>query len=114
MKNVLAMLLVIFSFASCSTSSDTIDLNSSVVFSGTQFIVQNKDTFDYNDAKLEINDKYVLEHINIPAGQIFTVGFLNFADSDGNRFSFAMKPQSFSIWCNLPNEKKGILYATFQ
>lgn len=114
MKKVLLTILVILCFASCSCSSDTIDLNSSVHFTGTQFVIQNKDTFDYNDAKLEINDNYVLEHINIPAGQTFTVGFLNFADSDGNRFTFAMKPLSFSIWCDLQNEKNGFYYATFQ
>lgn len=114
MKSILYISVILLVSFGCSIKDNTVDLNSTVHFTGTQFVIQNKDTFDYNDAKLEINDKYVLEHINIPAGQIFTVGFLNFADSEGNRFTFVMKPLSFSIWCDLQNDNNGFYYATFE
>jgi hypothetical protein len=104
--NVIAMLL----FA-CSDTNDTIDLNASVVFTGTQFVIQNKDSFDYTNATLELNDDYTLQNVTIPSGNTFTVGILNFSDKKGNRFGIMMKPLKFTIWCDIDNDKKGFFYS---
>jgi len=94
--------------------SSTVDLNASVSFNGTQFVITNNDTFDYNNAKLEVNGDYVLKGYNLKAGETYTVGIMQFADSDGNRFTLMKKPQEFSIWCDLGNGKNGFYYATWK
>jgi hypothetical protein len=94
--------------------SSTVDLNASVSFSGTQFIIKNNDTFDYNNAKLEVNGDYILKGYNLKAGETYTVGIMQFADKKGNRFSSMQKPQKFSIWCDLNTEKNGFYFAEWQ
>jgi len=94
--------------------SSTVDLNASVSFTGTQFVIKNNDTFDYNNAKLAVNDDYVLKGYNLKAGETYTVGVMQFADKKGNRFTLMQKPQEFSIWCDLGNGKNGFYYATWK
>ena len=65
--------------------SSTVDLNASVSFTGTQFVIKNNDSFDYNNAKLELNGDYVLKGYNLKAGETYTVGMMQFADKKGNR-----------------------------
>lgn len=94
--------------------SSTVDLKASVSFSGTQFVIKNNDTFDYNNAKLEVNGDYTLKGYNLKAGETYTVGIMQFADKKGNRFSSMQKPQKFSIWCDLNTGKNGFYYAEWQ
>lgn len=94
--------------------SSTVDLNASVSFTGTQFVIKNNDSFDYNNAKLELNGDYVLKGYNLKAGETYTVGMLQFADKKGNRFTALQKPQKFSIWCDLGSGKNGFYYAEWQ
>ncbi len=91
-----------------------VDLNASVSFTGTQFEIKNNDTFDYNNAKLELNGDYVLRGYNLKAGETYTVGMMQFADKNGNRFTALQKPQSFSIWCDLSSGKNGFVYAEWK
>jgi hypothetical protein len=35
-----------------STSSSSVDLNASISFNGTQFIISNKDSFDWTNVKI--------------------------------------------------------------
>lgn len=93
--------------------SSTVDLNATVLFTGTQFIITNNDSFDYNNAKLEVNGSYVLRGYNLKAGQTYTVGIMQFADRRGNRFTSLQKPQKFTIWCDLSNGGNGFYYATW-
>lgn len=94
--------------------SSTVDLNASVSFTGTQFVIKNNDSFDYNNAKLELNGDYVLNGYNLKAGETYTVGMLQFADKKGNRFTTLQKPQKFSIWCDLSSGKNGFYYTEWQ
>lgn len=87
--------------------SSAVALNASVSFNGTQFIIKNHDTFDYLNAKLEVNDDYSLNDYNLKAGQTYTVGIMQFSDEKGNRFTLMQKPKKFSIWCDLKSGKKG-------
>ena len=91
--------------------SSTVTLNASVSFTGTQFIIKNNDTFDYNNVKLELNGDYVLKGFNLKIGETYTVGMLQFADKKGNRFTAFQKPQNFSISCDLNTGKNGFYYA---
>lgn len=79
------------------------ELNAAVRFDGKQFTITNKDSFDWNSVKMEINGGifsggYELKTDVMKAGQTYTVGSMQFADSDGKRFNpFQMKPQKFVI-----------------
>jgi hypothetical protein len=59
--------------------------------------------------KLEVNGGffsggYELKHPRIEAGQTYTVGARQFADSDGKRFNpYEMKPKKFSICGKTPS-----------
>lgn len=83
-----------------------VDLNASVSFTGTQFVITNGDSFNWNDVELEINagllkGGYKLKAVLISAGQTYTVGALQFAKRGGERFNpLTIKPQSLSIFCN--------------
>lgn len=92
-------------------SSSTVRLNATVHFTGTQVVVKNKDSFNWSNVKLEVNPGlvsggYVLNVPTMKAGETYTVGALQFAKSDGERFNpFTHKPQKFSIWCDTPKGK---------
>ncbi len=105
---------LLLAFGSDDTDSSTTDLKATVSFTGTQFVVTNNDNFDYNNAKLEINDKFVLKGYTLKAGEVYTGGMLQFADEDGNRFDMMKKPEKFSIWCDLPGGKNGFYYAEWK
>lgn len=100
------------------TSSATIDLEASVRFDGSQFIITNQDSFDWTTVKLEVNSGlltggYVLKVKRLEAGHTYTVGALQFAKGDGTRLNpFTTKPQKFSIWCDVPRGK-GFWYGEF-
>lgn len=85
------------------------EIYAAVRFTGTQFVITNKDSFDWTNVKLEINGGifsggYQLKPERMKAGETYTVGALQFADSDGKRFNpFEMKPQKLSITADTPN-----------
>lgn len=107
------------SSSSSSSSSSTIHLNAGVTFSGTQFIIQNNDSFDWTNVKLEVNSKtfssgYILKSGRIAAGETYTVGAMQFANSDGEKFNpFSHKPLNFSIWCDTA-KGKGLYYGSWE
>jgi len=86
----------------------TIDLNASVNFSGSQFTIVNRDSFDWTNCELEVNSGllsggYEVNAGRLSAGQTYTVGAMQFAKSDGERFNpFSHKAQKFSISCDTP------------
>ncbi len=88
-----------------------IDLNASVRFTGTQFIITNKDSFNWRNVELEINpgllkSGYKLNAGLMSAGETYTVGAMQFAKPDGTRFNpLSIKPQSISISCDTPKGK---------
>ena len=106
------MAFLIIAYGSDDEKTTSCELNVSVEFTGTQFIVTNNDNFDYYEAQLEVNNKYKLFG-TIRAGQTYTVGLMQFADTDGNRFSLMQKPQTFSIWCN-NNGNRCTFFASFR
>lgn len=81
-----------------------INIHPSVSFTGTQFVITNKDNFDWTNIKLEVNPRglssgYTLRLNEIKAGTTYTVGAMQFA-KDGNRFNpWAKKVERFHIYC---------------
>jgi len=116
---VVVILIIVFSTdwdssdSSSPNSSSTVDLKASVSFTGTQFVITNGDVFDYRNATMTVNKKYKLKGYTLSAGEVYTVGMMQFADKDGNRFTALMKPQSFSISCDVGG-KSGYYYGTWE
>ena len=111
---IVFMILAYASGDNTNVGSSTIDLKASVSFTGTQFIIKNNDNFTYTNAKLEVNRKYVLTGKDLKPGESYSVGMMQFADDDGNRLNSMIKPLSFSIWCDLNDNKNGFYYAEWQ
>ena len=88
----------------------------SVNFTGTQFVINNLDKYDCQNAKMGINgglfsDGYSLDGYRLEAGKQYTVGAGQFTKSDGSRFNpFTMKPQSFDIYCRGNNELTSVTW----
>jgi len=102
-----------------SNQSSTVDLNASVRFTGSQFVIENKDSFDWTNVKLEVNSKtfssgYILRVGRMTAGETYTVGAMQFAKSGGEKFNpFTHKALNFSIWCDTPSGK-GFYYGGWE
>jgi len=90
------------------TQPSIINLNASVRFTGTQFIIENNDNFDWLNVKMEVNGSFlksgfILETDRMEAGETYAVGALQFAKKDGTRFNpVTYKPQKFDISCDTP------------
>ena len=95
------------------TESGFIDLNVSVRFTGTQFIIVNNDSYDWLNVKMEINGSllksgFILKTNRMKAGETYTVGALQFAKPDGTRFNpVTYKPKDFTISCDTPGGENG-------
>jgi len=82
------------------------DLNATVVFTGSQFVISNHNNFDWTNVKLEINSGiirggYTLRVGRMSAGQTYTVGAAQFSKSDGERFNpFTHKVKNITITCD--------------
>jgi len=88
-----------------------VDLNVDLEYSGAEITIKNNDLFIYKNARMKLNDDYILEGYDIDAGSTYTVGMGQFTDSDGNRFNFfTMKPRSFSISCEVDDGQRGWFY----
>ena len=97
-----------FSSQEKETQPSIINLNASVRFTGTQFIIENDDNFDWLNVKMEVNGSFfksgfILETYRMEAGETYTVGALQFAKKDGTRFNpITYTPQKFDISCDTP------------
>ena len=90
------------------TQPSSIYLNASVRFTGTQFIIENNDNFDWFNVKMEVNGSFlkggfILKTDRMEGGETYTVGALQFVKKDGTRFNpVTYKPQNFDIYCDTP------------
>jgi len=94
-------------YSSSSTSKPKrADLDATVVFTGTQFVISNNNDFDWTNVKLEINSGlirggYTLRAGRMSAGQTYTVGAAQFSKADGERFNpFTHKVKNITITCD--------------
>lgn len=94
-----------------SSSDGDVDITPNIKTSNYEVQITNTNSFDYENAELELNGDYVLKGINIKAGETFRTYWREFSDSDGNRYNpQTMKHKKFTIYCDLSNGKKGYYY----
>lgn len=117
---VLLIVAIIALTAICAqSSSQTIDLNASVTLQGTQFLITNKNDFDWTNIKMEVNrglatPGFAYNANKITAGKTFTVPCSKFLKLDGTPFNpSTIKIQKFSIACDTP-EGEGSWNATWR
>jgi hypothetical protein len=89
-------------------------------FDGTQFEIANTGSLDWTDVKFDVNggvlsSGYVFRLKGLKARSVYTVGAMQFADSNGNRFNpLQMKPQTLTISATLPGGGTGIRTIHFE
>jgi hypothetical protein len=107
-----AVLLIVFIIALAAMCtrppSKAVGLNASVTFDSTQFVVVNKDNFDWTEVKMEVNGGLISpgfsSNLNkISAGETRTVPYTKFLNLDNTQFNpSAAKIQRFEITCQTP------------
>jgi len=108
---IIIVIIAIASGGNKNTSKD-ITLNAAVRFTGTQFIIQNNDSFEWDNVQLELNSPgifsngYIYTESVIPANTQDIIGAMQFAKSDGTRFDpFATKPMQMNISCDVDSNR---------
>lgn len=108
---------------SAPTKQDTFVAN--VNFTGTEFVISNLDPHTCQNARMQVNGDYTLDHYNLESSldstvktgeaTVYKVGAGQFTKGDGTRFNpFSTKPKDFNIECRGSNElKSAFWYATF-
>lgn len=108
MKIIIPFLLVFILFA-CTESS--IDLNVSVSLNQTDLIISNGDDFDYINARILLNDKYLSLYNEIPAGEEIRIPFVSLTDDEGTQFDIVkLKPLSLTMGATLAGGKHVFVY----
>lgn len=86
-------------------------LTAKVSFDGTQFIIQNTDTFDWTGVKMVINmtafgSGYKVRWGNVRRNQTIRVESAQFSDSDDKRFNpYEYKPRTLTVICTQGSEQ---------
>jgi hypothetical protein len=86
--------------------SHNVGLNAEVTFNGTQFVISNKDNFDWANVTLEVNGGVVFPGFSysvpeIAAGQTYKVFAGQFFEPEGSQFDpSTTKIQRFTIACD--------------
>lgn len=87
----LAAIGILFSSNDESTETTTIQLNARVYRTITQIEVTNNDAYTWTDIRLRLNpgitSAYVYKLSMLKAGETIKIGYLNFVNSDGERFN---------------------------
>jgi hypothetical protein len=106
---VVLIVIVIALVATCRSPSQNVGLNAEVTFDGTQFVISNKNNFDWTNVKVEVNGGVVFPGFSysipqIAAEQTYTVSGVRFFKPDGSQFDpGTTKIQRFTISCDTPN-----------
>jgi hypothetical protein len=91
---------------SASTKPDTkkLTLRAYAGFNGNQFVIQNKDSFDWTNVTMTVypgslyGDSYELHIELLKVGEQYRVGAMQFTNDEGLRFNaFTHKPREFYI-----------------
>jgi hypothetical protein len=96
-----------------NSSPQEVDLQGGVRFDGTDFIIQNKNIFDWTNVQIDVNSGFFgggfeFKTPLIAAGQFFSENAMQFASSDGTRFNpFTTKPKSIEISADTPGGQRG-------
>jgi hypothetical protein len=101
--------LILFVIINGGKKSDhkIIPLRAQVKFDGTRLTVTNRDTIDYVNATLALNEYYKISGVNLKAGENYEIWPAEFIHYNGKHFSSQQVPVQFSIWCETNNGKNG-------
>jgi len=97
-----------------------VTLNAKVSYDNGQFIIANNDDFAWTDVKFDLNygtwtSGYTYHADRLDANNIYTVGSMQFAKSDGTMFNpFTQKPLKMSIHCKTPDGKDGWYFGSWE
>ncbi|WP_321376312.1 hypothetical protein [uncultured Draconibacterium sp.] len=84
-----------------------IKLKASVRLDNDKIILTNKDTFDYINAKIWLNNYYKVNAFNLIPGETYTFWTVQFFHPHGRNMGANEKAFSFSMTCDLNNDGKG-------
>ena len=104
--------LILFSIIAFVASRDNgesnvIELKASVKYVDKKFIITNKDTVDFVNADLVIDNYFKMKNINLQMGETYTIFQAEFVHHNGMHYPNKKKPSQFSIWCELYDGKNG-------
>jgi major membrane immunogen (membrane-anchored lipoprotein) len=110
MKNLISLVVIsITLFLACEKKDR--DLNVSIKSNDYRVEITNEDSFNYENAELEINGKYKIKGVTIKAGETYKAYWSDFFDSDYNKFNpSSMSRQKFTIYCDIYDGSKGFFY----
>jgi hypothetical protein len=109
MNRFLMSIVLILFITSCE--DNTVDLYPSISFSDGYFTVINKDDFNYNNVEFTVNGNYKTTLKKFESKETIYIPMRDFANKEGVRLNNSIKPKTFSIWCDLDNDKNGYCYA---
>lgn len=87
--------------------SNIVELKASVKYVDKKFIITNKDTVDFVNADLAIDNYFKLRKLNLQIGETYTIWQAEFVHHNGMHYPNGGKPSQFSIWCELYDGKNG-------
>jgi hypothetical protein len=105
---VVLIVIVIALVATCRSSSRNVGLNAEVTFSANEFVISNKNDFDWTNVQMQINEVVAIPGFScsipkIAAGETYTVFSNRFFTPDGSQFDpTTTKIQRFTIACDTP------------
>lgn len=74
-----------------------------VNFTGSKFVITNKNDFDWDRVEIIVNEKFRYEIGGMKTGSTYEVGAGQFTDSKNNRFNpFDVKPAEIRIYVKEP------------
>ena len=85
--------------------SNIVELKASVKYVDKKFIITNKDTVDFVNADLVIDNYFKMKNINLQMGETYTIFQAEFVHHNGKHYPNKKKPSQFSIWCELYDGK---------
>jgi len=118
---VIVILLAVGISTCLGGSEDSeITLNAEVVYDDGQFTITHNDDFSWTDVEFDLNYEtwssgYTYHANRLDANTIYTVGSMQFAESDGTMFNpFTQKPLKMSIHCKTPDGKDGWWFGSWE
>lgn len=105
------IVLVIFSSTrKKQTEEAVVPLNAIVNFHENRIEICNRDEFNYLKSDITVNSYYKLTGFNLQAGEDYIFWQTEFAHRNKKRMKISENPVKLSIWCELPDGRKGFYY----
>lgn len=104
------VLLILATTVKKKKAEAIIPLNAVVNFYENRIEIRNRDEFNYLKTDITINSYYKLTGFNLESGEDYIFWQTEFAHRNKKRMKISEKPVKLSIWCELPDGRKGFYY----